>query len=299
MASTWPILRAVRNRSLGAALAMGAGLGAQETPSVHVSRIHRAPTIDGNLAEWSGSPSLRIERPEQVADGVGGWSGPADASLELRFAYDPNYLYLAGTVRDDVHVAASLKTGAPGIDAIEVVLGAAGDEGDAALPRAEDLHLLLTPLQEARPWRLAGPRSGSSLTGIAVAAHATGSGGYTFEAAIPFHQLANLRPGQHMLGCSIALLDVDAAGGETTRLSWTGKDPQQGPMMGRLVLDGDGPLVSELPARLLTILVDLQYLLVPLLLVAVLLVLLRLWPKVDRRYRWLRPALLGGGVLLF
>jgi len=265
-----------------------------------------APVIDGDLADWKLEPAVRIAHGDQVTAGAIGWTGPEDASLELQVAYDSNALYLAGVVHDDVHRGQRIGPPAAVGDTIEVFLAAVGDEEPGAL-RAEDLELSLAPLSQTRPWialdpKLGVPRQGgSSLTGFQVAGRDRGQGTYQFEAAIPFHQLANVRPGQHSFGFGIALVDVDGDGGDVTRLSWTGHDPLEGAPLARLQLLGEGALVSELPAQLLTkeLLADLQYLIVPLLAVVVLLVLLRLWPRLQGRARWLRPALSIAGVVLF
>ncbi len=271
-----------------------------------MARLRIAPTIDGDLAEWPQRPTIQVGDPSQVLTGASSWTGRADASLELQIAYDSNLLYLAGVVHDDVQLGKRLGPTTLAGDTIEVFLGVGNEDEPAAL-RADDLQLSLAPLSQTRPWivldpKLGAPRQGgSALTGFQVAGRDLGGGTYQFEAAIPFHQIANMRPGQRVLGFGVELIDVDVEGEPATRLSWSGVEPLAGAPLARLSFEGDGPLVCELPAPLLGVelLADLQYLLYPLLAVAALVLLLRIWPRLDGRWRWLRPTLLATGVVLF
>ena len=302
----WPTLLA------GSLLANLAGQGppTQATTSAEVPRVRTAPKVDGDLADWTWAPQILLTEAKSALPGGGEWGGPADLSAEVQIAYDANVLYLAGKVRDDSRQVEASGAGSQG-DRIDLYFGLVGGAAEGAAVQQEELQVALFPLSSARPWlaldpRLGAPRlGGSAMTGFQLAAKDLGDGSYAFEAAIPFHQLQCVRPGQASIPFDLTVSDVDASAEAppppATRLSWTAADPLSGDVHGRLELRGDGPLQSELPARLLTLelLADLRYLLLPLLVAGVLVVTLRAWPRMGRRVRWLRPTLLAAGVFAF
>lgn len=315
MANLWRIAQSCRIwPSVLIGLAVGvADLAAQNegpvpsTAVASVPRIRLAPTVDGNLTEWAWRPQVTLAAREQLLEeAAAGWTGSEDASCQLQFAYDANTLYLAGRVRDDVAQYHGVGAGGGG-DHLDLYFGLAPGGPDSTAAAGEEVQLSLSPLSDLRPWLVIEPRanaprqSGSALTGFAAVGRQVGPGVYEFEAAIPFHQLACVRPGQLTVVCDVVLVDVDAPSGEATRLAWAGADPLTADVHGRLDLQGEGPLVSELPARLLTLemLSDLRYLLVPLFAAGMLFLTLRLWPRLAGRVRWLRPFVLAAGVILF
>ena len=279
-------------------------------PRIEVGRARSLLTIDGDLADWDWGPQLALTEGTSLILNSSGWEGAGDGSCELQFAYDANLLYMAGRIRDDA-VDHSDAAGVQG-DHLDLYFGLVGGASEGSDVQQQEIQFALAPLHPVRPWMVLDPRlglprqGGSAMTGFQFSAQDLGDGVRSFEAAIPFHQLAGVQPGQTMIPFDVTLRDVDpgvdtGAGLQRTiaRLSWTGVDPIAANVHGRLVLLGDGPLVSELPARLLTLdlLADLSYLLVPLLVAGVLVLTLRMWPRLGARRRWLRPALLSCGVI--
>jgi hypothetical protein len=134
--------------------------------------------------------------------------------------------------------------------------------------RPAELQLQLMPMQRASALGLDG-RSRRGGSACARAVHDSGGCAgcgdgvstttlYQFEAAIPFHQLAGLRPGSASLGFHVVVHDHDDAdGGRATVLSWDGRDPVSGAgapgigtqggttSLGVLHLPPPGPLVSR------------------------------------------------------
>jgi len=266
-----------------------------------------SPTVDGDLAEWKSKPELTFGR-EQVFLGAGIWTGDKDASARFLVSYDTNRLYLAGTIRDDQTVGDDVV--APDqIDCLELHLGA--DVLDASA-RAERSVLRLYPLAAHRPWVWGGGSRDvaedplqpiTQLAGIQVVGRRLDPTSYVFEAAIPFHHFPALRPGTRSLGFDLVLRDYDeGSGGNSTSMSWSRTDPFDGARAGVLVLESGGlmaPSTASTPLLSTDLLVDLPYLLIPLLALVALIMLLRGWARIRDRVRWLRTVLVMVGVSAF
>ena len=275
-------------------------LAAQQPAPMTISAI--TPVIDGELAEWPVPGSLvTLADQAQIVEGKEFWSGVADSSASFHWASDGNHLYLAGTIEDDQIREDGSLLSPERSDRIELQLGFLTD-GDAL--RSEERALYLMPLVESRPWAWSESKATQSaplLSGITVAARRTSATSFTFEAAIPFHHFPALRAGASLLGANLLLRDYDQADeGRAVTLAW--QAPKAGEAgLHRLVLPPPGPLVAVERAPLLSsaLLADLPYLVVPLVTLLVLVLLLRGWGAVRSRAPWLRPLLLGFGVVLF
>lgn len=277
-----------------------------QEPAAELAIGQHSPRIDGDLGDWPPNrPRIRLDQPSQVIEGREIWGGVTDIAGEFLVSFDRNHLYLAGRIEDDQIVGdqdpASIDPG----ERIELHLAPAVDpDGGTMLP--EDSPLLLTPLQLPRPWTWAdtgrsGRQAASQLAGIQVAARRTGEHSYEFEASIPFHHFPSLRPGCDALGFNLVVRDRDPADPAAVELSWNGRDPAVAKGLGVLRLAAPGPMTSSARSPLLSgeLLGDLPYLLGPLAILLALVLLLRLWPAVHRRARWLRPVLVASGSALF
>ncbi|MGC6488816.1 MAG: sigma 54-interacting transcriptional regulator [Planctomycetota bacterium] len=266
------------------------------------------PLVDGDLADWKSFTGFDFGR-DQIFAGADRWKNGRDLSATFLVSWDNNRLYLAGTVRDD-HFSSDERTAQGQVDCVELHVG--GDTRDAAT-RTERSVLRLFPLQSHRPWAWGGGgRAGTGeeprqqmtqLAGLAVVSRPLDGVGYQFEAAIPFHHFPSLRPGTRSFGFDLALRDYDLVGGEGgTSMSWSRTDPFEGPRGGVLRIGGAGLLAPTVePSALLSseLLVDLPYLLVPLLALLALVLMLRGWSRIRGRARWLRSALAFVGVATF
>ncbi len=284
-----------------------ASLAQSVSPPTELVIGNFTPTIDGDLAEWKSRKRLAFGR-DQVFLGAGTWTGGKDASATFLVSYDNNRLYLAGTVRDDETVGEDVV--APDqIDCLELHLGP--NVLDAST-RAERRVLRLYPLTAHRPWVWGGGSRDvtedplqpiTQLAGIQVVGRRLNATSYEFEAAIPFHHFPALLPGTQSLGFDLVLRDYDqGSGGNSTSMSWSRTDPFDGPRAGVLALGERGlmvPSAVSVPLLSSDLLVDLPYLLVPLLALVALILLLRGWARIRGRVRWLRTALVVFGVTAF
>ena len=217
--------------------------------------------------------------------------------------------YLAGTVRDD-HFAGDELAAQGQVDGVELHVG--GDTRDAAT-RTERRVLRLFPLQPHRPWAWgdgereavgdAATQQNTQLAGLIVVGARRDEASYQFEAAIPFHHFPNLRPGTASFGFDLVLRDYDVETGDGgTSMSWSKTDPFDGPRNAVLRIEEPGllaPTVEPRPLLSSELLVDLPYLLVPLLALVALVLMLRGWSRIRERVRWLRTALVVVGVAMF
>ena len=292
---------------LAASLCVTSLAQVQVDPSVELAIRHFAPTIDGDVAEWKSLKELRFGR-DQIFRGAGSWRGNKDLSAKILVSWDNNRLYLAGTIFDDQTVGDEVVT--PDlIDYLELHIGSSTLDPAS---RAERSVLRLFPLRPHRPWVWGGGEQDvaegslqpiTQLAGIEVVGRRLNEGSYVFEAAIPFHHFPNLEPGTETLGFDLVLRDFDAGStAEATAMSWSKTDPFDGPRAGVLSLGAPGLLAPvAVPAPLLSseLLLDLPYLLVPLLSLVALVLLLRGWARIRGRVLWLRSALVVFGVAAF
>ncbi len=283
--------------------------GETAMPGHELAIGNATPVVDGDLSDWPPeSATIKLGHAAQLDSGQEFWSGPADASAEFLISCDAGHLYLAGLVRDD-HVQTGQNLVSPDqIDRIELRI-VPQPEAEGASSRRDEL-LQLMPLANRRPWHWVGAASagdarqtGLQLTGLRVVGKRLDDVSYQFEAVIPFHQWASLRAGSTSLGLDLSLCDVDARDdGRGAVLSWSGAGGASGPARGILRLPAPGTLVSTTTRPTLLddeLLQDAPFLLVPLATLLLLVVLLRGWQRLRLRARWLRPMLVGGGIVLF
>lgn len=171
-----------------------------------------APTIDGDLAEWTSA----AHAVDQIVFGAANWTGVSDLSGSFHIGWDDAHLYVGVRVRDDRHVQISTGRYLYRGDAVEIQLDAdlPGDYHVAAL-NADDYQLGLSPGNfgslppEAYLWYPAA-LEGARPT-VSVAARQT-SDGYTLEARIPW-SVFGVTPGAgKSFGFALSLSDNDQAG---------------------------------------------------------------------------------------
>lgn len=175
---------------------------------LHAAYAPAAPVIDGRLDDWNPMPyqfGTPVYKPENLVDA-------ADNSVSFSLAWNPQYLFLAAIVVDDVHVqtqhAEKIYLG----DSLEILLDTdlGGDFTSTRLD-ADDYQLGLSPgalngdTPEAYLWY---PASRAGPAAVQLAAQPDGAG-YRLEAAIPW-TLFNLTPaGNTRYGFVLSASDDD------------------------------------------------------------------------------------------
>jgi hypothetical protein len=156
-------------------------------PVWRIPRLTRQPVLDGRLDEWPTGPSPLLPI-ESVVFGREYWHDAADLSAQAWAGWDPELLFLAVKVKDDVFSQPSRGERLYLGDGLELQVDSdlTGDWGAAAY-NADDYQVGLSPGDfgaapaEAFIWRPLGTPN----TGIRVASGRLPDG-YAVEAAIPW-----------------------------------------------------------------------------------------------------------------
>ncbi|GAK55127.1 carbohydrate-binding family 9 [Candidatus Vecturithrix granuli] len=195
-------------------------------------------TIDGNLDEWRAAAPLFVH-PENRLSGLTffardygaemQWQGLADFSAAWQMLWDDRFLYLAVKVFDDqivpVHALGSFWNG----DTVSFQIDPLPDDTDASiLPQQRDLRAIHTfemGLSQQGPVirRLYATHNTMpgvvTTTNLAIVPQADGP---VYELALPWAELAPLRPSPGVwLGLSLVFSEDDGYGRET-QINWFG-----------------------------------------------------------------------------
>lgn len=264
-----PARRALAGRmasiALGLLLALaGTAHGEEGEPprqlKLRAHALPAAPTIDGDLVEWSGAGPEATARMSERRQGhpkhIDGWEGREDASAAIRVGVHGDHLYLAGQVEDDLphHDPADSWWH---WDSIELFLDADTDAstppGDAFTPGCWQIFLM--PLNPEVAWGVVfhGQEThfdDGGLRGVDIA-HRMRTGGYDFEVSIPLAELGITGRDARTMGFALALNDSDeGASTPGTYLSWNeGLDLYRFPKrFGRLELPAREAAPAQAPA---------------------------------------------------
>jgi hypothetical protein len=182
--------------------------------ALHAVRLATAPTIDGDLPEWSALPysvDKVVYQPEN-------WSGPADQSATFALGWDTTNLYLAIHVTDDAHVQTQLGELIFRGDSLELLVDTdlPGDAGSDEL-NSDDYQLGLTPGEN----KIGGPDAylwfpsakAGRPAGVGVSAHQDETGnGYYLEAAIAWSVFGVAPAAGNQYGFALSSSDNDLPG---------------------------------------------------------------------------------------
>jgi hypothetical protein len=198
-----------------------ATLGGASRPNgspVTAAYLPSAPTIDGNISEWT-STAYAID---QIVFGAANWVGANDASATYYIGWDTGNLYLAVRVRDEAHVqingGANLRYLYKGDDVeIQLDTNLSGDFYATSVD-SDDYQLGFTPgnfgtlSPQAYLWIPAAQEGTRASVGVQVRQV---TNGYELEARIPWTVFGISPAGGNRYGFAISASDNDLAGTAT------------------------------------------------------------------------------------
>ena len=181
------------------------------TPAT-AAKLEAAPTIDGDLGEWEGSP-IAID---QNVYGAANWSGIEDSYGHFFAGWDDTALYLAVSVTDNTFVQVSTGRMMFKGDIIELQFDAdlQGDFFSSRLS-SDDYQIGLSPgnfgsigtgAYRWYPIGLAGSAAGVTLEAVST------DQGYDLEAAIPWTLFAVVPEAGDSFGFALSISDNDLVG---------------------------------------------------------------------------------------
>ena len=190
----------------------GAGSSRPNGTPVRATRLNVAPTLDGDLTDWSGT----VYAADQIVFGASRWSGQADVSGSYYIGWDTANLYLAISVRDDKHVqrASGAKMYLGDDVELQLDLDLALDYTSPSLS-SDDVQLGFSPgdfgARAPEAYRWYPLAQAGRLSSATVKARVTDQG-YALEAGIPWSALGITPAAGESFGMALSLSDNDAAG---------------------------------------------------------------------------------------
>ncbi|MBM3497137.1 MAG: hypothetical protein FJX74_00560 [Armatimonadetes bacterium] len=184
-------------------------------PRAEAPGAQAAPTIDGDLAEWSAAPALGLGKG--AAANLREYGGEADVSGQVRVMWDDACLYFAAEVADQQHTPPQPHQDMWQGDCIQIALRPRGPARSSAYDGVHELGLALTVAgPELWQWM---PEARVVTDGkVAVVRQEDRT---LYEAAIPWSALGmTSQPGARP-GFSLTLNDNDGAGFRGW-LEWSG-----------------------------------------------------------------------------
>jgi uncharacterized protein (DUF362 family) len=189
--------------------------------------------VDGSLADWSLIEPVVLDKPADIITDTNKWNGPQDLSLESRFVYDPDALYVIFHVRDEQKVEEPNpgQIGPPG-DRLELDVSVADPWYRLDKPAYGDDDFRFSIGYNPNPvvWDIG---RGEVLQNAQVSLVDSGDG-YLVELRIPFEALNQFVPAENkQIGLDFSVVDVDSGMGET-KMAWSGGTglPEDARLMG-------------------------------------------------------------------
>jgi hypothetical protein len=210
-----------------------------------VPRASSAIKCDGNLDEpdWQRAPVQWIREARQYrvigSPETTKWKGPADLSAKVRYLWDDRCLYVGIEVTDDVFANTKQDDAIWGGDGIQMLVDPARELAEK--PGKYDYAMAVGKKgPQAWCYLSASPAAptGEVKEIVVAAKRATdGSGGMTYEMAIPWTRLAPFHPAAgENFGMSVILNEDDGAG-RSSFMNWFGDIQSKGvDFVGDLIL---------------------------------------------------------------
>lgn len=181
--------------------------------------------IDGDLSEWASMPCTTIDKAEQALFGnLAGWSGPADLSARVCFAWGTDNLYVGMEVMDDIIVQTKRSTDLWRGDHIELWLDTQlQTDFDSDTFTEDDFQLGFSPgdFDKVEPdfYIWTPPLKPTEYINVVEYASQRTATGYAAEFRFPAYILSGLRLAtDHTIGAAFQPSDTDTPGGSSQEL---------------------------------------------------------------------------------
>jgi hypothetical protein len=211
--------------------------------TLEAATLASAPTIDGNLEEWSDASWQSIEEASQVFGAPNAWHGPDDLSAKFTLALDEQNIYLAVRVTDDI---VAFNTQILDGDGVELYFACPAN-GEISFARDPDWHrLVVTPFAPGGTTQgdPSGPANsvayGSIKATPIAAAYVREQTGYTIELALSRQDLGWTGGRDANRQFDISINDRDRGTRRESQLIWSGteRDTFSSRYYGRVKLNG-------------------------------------------------------------
>jgi len=170
------------------------------------------PIIDGKLDEWADIPAIASNTREQILRGASFWNGPDTDSHRVQLTWNADTLYVAVTIRDPEYVQNYTLSNVWHDDALWFYV--------TPSTNANRLSAKFTFAQTKDGPQIWDWVNSRFLQGAQLA-FTQGSGGYTFEAAIPWKSVGVDAP---QAGSAFGL-EIGRSIGGNSFMDLTGRDP--------------------------------------------------------------------------
>ncbi|HJN41537.1 MAG: sugar-binding protein [Anaerolineales bacterium] len=172
------------------------------------------PVIDGDMSEWGALENTA----DAVVYGMGNWSGAGDLSATFSLGWDAANLYLAVSVRDDVHAQTQNGESIFRGDSVEFLFdGALQADRQHEKLSGDDYQIGLSPgdlsaatvVAQAYCWFPVGQAGSMPAAQLAASASVDG---YVLEAAVPWAALGVAPASGDEYGFALSVSDNDLPG---------------------------------------------------------------------------------------
>jgi Carbohydrate family 9 binding domain-like len=169
--------------------------------------------VDGALDDWSGQTFVDLTHTN-AAFSKGTWSGvvatdDANSSGSFAVQWDPNYLYVAARIKDDVRGVFPSSPNYGQDDSVQIFLDGNHDRVDGAY-NTDDHSIIITADGRGQDAQY-GQQAHAVPAGVKLAVANASAAGYTVEVAIPWSVLGNaVAQGGRTIGFDFAISDDDS-----------------------------------------------------------------------------------------
>jgi hypothetical protein len=209
-----------------AALLMLGGRSFAAGPNAKIMDTAKPIVIDGDLSDFTGSPTFVLDQKSQVVSGKLLWKGAETSSAKVFITYDKTNLYIGANIMSlnpqfNTQRDAEIYNG----DCLEIYFGTDNSNPDRASYSPTDYQIGLSPGKKGDKPQVFSFTDKGEIPGSKIATKAF-LGGYTIEAQIPlaFLYKINVAPGKN-IGFDLALDDTGAGGStRAIQLTWSESD---------------------------------------------------------------------------